>query len=261
MHAKLGKSLTAKEGAGVIYILRDPTHPKRGYKIGETKERPYKVRIKQHWQGCGFVPDVVWVSSEIPYRKRAESLIKLDLADRRQIFDCKGHKGKDDTPKVTRHKEWFNVTRDEAEQTAKKWVDFMEVQRPYDMWKQLSPVWIYHLGRRRQPPSTSGDDHNARREQWKQILSKPTRLEELSYNIHTLKQYWQSLMTSIRRNWSFCAQFFWQTMTLIAWFIVLLVLQNTFAATAFAFVLVCAWFSIVPDGLPQGLPSKRKAKK
>ncbi|KAH7062847.1 hypothetical protein BKA63DRAFT_526594 [Paraphoma chrysanthemicola] len=263
IYTRVRKNLTLQDCAGVIYIIFDASRPDRGYKIGITTKKPYTTRLKEHLRDCGIDPAVVSVTDEISYCKRTERLIHLDLEDRLQYFECKGHKQKGDTCKVTEHKEWFKTTAKEAKQTVEKWVTFMETERPYNMGRQLSPFWHHTLTHRyiRQPDTDSEANHNTRREQWSKVLSRPTRMEKLDYNLRTLSQYRQFSTTAICRFWSSCVQVFWQTMALIAWFIVLITLQNTFAATAFAFVLVCAWFSIVPDGLPDGLPNKRKGKK
>lgn len=134
----------------------------------------------------------------------------------------------------------------------------MREQSPYDMWRQLSPIWRYLLAERRtaQVFTRSDANHCARREQWTQLLASPTPLDVLRYKMEIISLYWRTVMSSAFHVWSCCAEFFWQTLTLISWFITLMILQNTFAATAFAIVMVCAWFSIMPQRLSEKARSK-----
>jgi hypothetical protein len=130
--------------------------------------------------------------------------------------------------------------------TVKKWKDFMNNEEPYNVWRQLNATWKFLLAKRSvaQPLTSSVANHNARREQWTWVLSSPTKLDELKFKMDLSRGYWKCLVNEIVYMWPYYTAFLWQTVALLYGFMFILVLRNTFAATAFAAVAMCAWSSI-----------------
>jgi hypothetical protein len=228
-----------------VYILSDPKRPELGYKIGSTTRAQYKKRFAEY-RKCGFVPRVVpgGVSGDILFCVRAEKLAQIDLQDYCQPWDCESLECK-----VKTHREWFKIDEALAISTVKRWEFFMNTQRPYDSGKKLSAFWTYLLEERRlKKPVTDETNHDARRAQWASILSLPTYREYFSFYRHIFL-----LM------WSYILECFWQLATVMYGFITFLVFRNTFAATAFALVLICAFFSLPRPSLWIG-PKKMRVK-
>ena len=144
-----------------------------------------------------------------------------------------------------------------AVKTVRKWEAFMNTQRPYDFRKKLNPLWKYLLTQRRlATPITNDADHDARRTQWTSIIAPPTSCEYLSFSKHLLHQFWLTTLTTWLITYPYIAAFFWQAITVIYGFVTMIVVRNTFAATAFALIFVCACFSVLPES--RKLRRKRK---
>ena len=138
----------------------------------------------------------------------------------------------------------------------------MNNEEPYDVWHQLNATWKFLLAKRpvAQLFTSTVANHNARREQWTQVLSSPTKLDELKFKMDLSRGYWKSLVNEVVYIWPYCAAFLWQAIALLYGFIFILVLRNTLATTAFAAVLMGAWFSIKSGlniELRKGLRSKK----
>lgn len=143
----------------------------------------------------------------------------------------------------TRHDEWYDISVVEAKEVVQKWARFMSEQRPYNWRRQLSPFWDY-LFRRRTLVIDNGFDHDERRKQWQGILRTPTRVEYVCFIIDVLLRIGCAAREVVRKHWPNCVAYFWQMLTLVYSFVTLLVCRNTFASSAFALVLVCAYLSI-----------------
>jgi hypothetical protein len=229
LREKLQEPVTDKDKIGIIYVLKDPLKLDRGYKIGYSHHADYLKRIDQHRYTCAFEPKVVHVVYDVVYAYKTEQLILLDLKDRQADVICNGRK----TPQHSgKHEEWFQVTQEVAKETVDKWTKFMKEQQPYDCHKKLRPFWNYLLHVRK---LTNHDhiNHDARRKQWSSVLAPPTDLSYLFFIIDEFRCVY----------WPFCADFFWQALSVAYSFVTLIVFRNTFTSSTFALVSVCACIS------------------
>jgi hypothetical protein len=226
---KLLQPLTNEDEIGTIYVLRDPSKPDQGYKIGYSHRADYQERIDEHHSRCDFEPKVVHTIYYVENAFRTEQLILLDLKDRQADVTCNGRKTSQHSRK---HKEWFQVTEQVAKETVDKWTKFMNEQRPYDERRTLSPFWKYLL-RVRKLTNHDHINHDARRKQWSLVLAPPTDLSYLFFIIDEFRRVY----------WPFCADFFWQALSVAYSFVTLIVFRNTFTSSTFALVSVCACIS------------------
>ena len=145
------------EHTGCIYIIRIVGRP--GYvKIGVT-EGPISVRLKQ-LQSCTTI-DLQVIgdlgATRIPFYKRVERLIHMDLCNKRHFFRCqckqaqkKHHSSASDG--LTKHGEWFAVSEPEAKKTVEKWKAWMQ-SRPYSEDGRLEKEWERIVNYCREHPS------------------------------------------------------------------------------------------------------------
>jgi hypothetical protein len=246
LREELQKQLTPSDTKGVMYILFDPCYKDAGYKIGWTT-RAYAERIKKHDRDCKYTPEVIHVSShEIEYCGRLEKLVHIDLKHHCRPRHCDKHKDSNGATITRKHKEWFDITEEMAIQTVKRWENFMHHQKPYGWDRKLKPVWRHLLGKR---TSVSLDvrtfTHEARREQWKQILAPQTTVDYVETYHRAFGSTVRTIYNVISCTCSYLYAFFWELSTLVYSVFTLLQFRNTLAISAFAFFLVCAGIAVL----------------
>jgi hypothetical protein len=225
-----------------VYAIRDPDRPELGIKIGSTSLADYDDRMKQHARDCYFQPKLVFDPIEVNYCARAEILVQIDLEERCRKWPCIDHaRG----GKTVVHGEWFDISKDVAKETVKKWTTFLNIQQPYIWGRSLSPVWAYLL-RTRRLTNLDKIDHDTRRQQWASILTPPTNPDYYQFALDAVQRTWRTILDTFLCIWPYCTGFFWQMLTVIYGFVTLLAFRNTFASSAFALVSVCACISVVP---------------
>jgi hypothetical protein len=256
LRQKLREPLVFSEKKGVLYIIQHPDHPEWGFKIGVTARENYNDRLDQHKNKCKFEPVVVYISQAIEHCDRAEKLVQIDLMDRCRYWRCRRGSCS------TLHKEWYQVTQEVAIQTVERWRTFVNEQQPYDWRRKLTSLWGHLLENRTLQLSIHHSDigHEERRSLWQPILSPPTHFDYFHFTRGVLLRKWRFCLSLLLYVWSFSTAFFWQILTLIYGFISLVVFRNTFASSCFALVLVCAYFSMLPDKHKLKLPRKARPK-
>lgn len=111
---------------GHIYLMR--ISGLREYvKIGLTT-RPAK-RLWEHLK-CGYNMESEFF--EAPCCQKLESIVKLELHNKRYTFPC--------FPRGEKHGEWFMMDYQEAKDTVQKWCRWMK-QQPYGADSLLKPEW------------------------------------------------------------------------------------------------------------------------
>jgi hypothetical protein len=248
LREKLHELLTPKDQVGIIYVLRDPRRPDKGYKIGCCRRADYQKRIAEHRERCDFEPKVVHTVHDVENAFRTEQLILLDLKDRQVDVTCNGRRP---TQHSSKHIEWFQVTEEVAKETVEKWTRFMRDQQPYDKRRELGPSWRY-LIRARKSTNLDNIDHDARRKQWSSILAPATHLDYLFFVADVFCRAWDACVGQLLLIWPF----FWQSLTVAYSFVTLLVFRNTFASSTFALVSVCAYVSAARYEPPKRVRSK-----
>lgn len=125
----------------------------------------------------------------------------------------------------------------------RKWVDFMQREKPYWPWtRTLSPKWKFLLEERK-GRLVDVEDFVKRREYWESVLSAPTYTEVLAF-WSSLSTRFSDYMTGVTmRWWPFC----WQLCSVAYGTVTLLAFRNVVASVAFVVVLVSACISIAPD--------------
>ncbi|KAF2824332.1 hypothetical protein CC86DRAFT_457127 [Ophiobolus disseminans] len=214
LYNKLTSPLSPSDTDGVVYVLADPLRKELGIKIGYTTCLDYTARIKQHAESCEFTPQELYATQSLSHCKRTEILAHLDIADRCKHWECKTKKCDGTT-----HKEWFQVDKDFAVRTVKKWEAFMDVQRPYDIRKEFNPVWKYVVQQRRTGnPVDNNASHEARRKQWDEILVPLTYRDYISFVAHLALQLWYTVLATLLSIWPHI----WQAVTVVYGFVTVL---------------------------------------
>ncbi|KAK7985513.1 hypothetical protein PG996_005247 [Apiospora saccharicola] len=123
---------------GSLYMFGRSSSP--GYvKIGWTA-RSVEVRLS-HWAKCGYVPNLLFHEDNVPFAQRAETLTHYELIKEwRTERRCKGPYcgGKS-------HQEWFEVSKEEAEQVISRWARVLKEVPLYDCEGALKPQWKQYL--------------------------------------------------------------------------------------------------------------------
>ncbi|XP_014553055.1 hypothetical protein COCVIDRAFT_77142, partial [Bipolaris victoriae FI3] len=230
-HAKLCNRIRTKLSdddriKGVIYVFRHPTSDGSVWKIGTTK-RLYNERFDEHKNCCKFEPDPFHVSAqEIQNCNLLEKLIHMDLCYQVRYRSC--------TNRTKGHDEWFEVSEYMAVETVKKWERFIHEGKPYDSQGNLNVVWSYVL-EQRSPAALNVRDmsHDARHEQWADILAPPT----YSDYVYAYSAYARS---ELKATYDWVYMFFWQLLTILYSLHALALCRNRPAFYALVFVLGCA---------------------
>ncbi|KAL8830203.1 MAG: hypothetical protein Q9191_001564 [Dirinaria sp. TL-2023a] len=167
---------------GYIYIFQSPDYPKY-IKIGRTTQRIDERR--NQISGCKNLPKLQ-LKSELCYGKvsnlaRLENLIHTDLANERRCFNCpckkpRGNQRYDlrptdarDHENKTRHREWFEMSVDEACQRIEQWRNWMR-QNPYGTDGKLKEHFrrrISYCERR----ASEMDRENTNDQRWKTFMT------------------------------------------------------------------------------------------
>ncbi|KAF2805431.1 DUF1766-domain-containing protein [Mytilinidion resinicola] len=165
----LGRPLPApKPDKGFVYIMRDPLIPGL-FKIGMTKGT-----ITDRRRGleaiCRRPLDVVYLDDEggreqlpIANYQRAEKLVHDELGHCLRPFVC---------PECGRkHREWFEVDKEVAKRTVRRWTEFMRKQ-PYDGQGLLGVMWNRRLDAMARPKSGEKlEDYEIRAKRWNSFIS------------------------------------------------------------------------------------------
>ncbi|KAF1946888.1 hypothetical protein EJ02DRAFT_450231 [Clathrospora elynae] len=244
---ELKKMPNPSDNEGKIYVFCHPKRPELGYKVGLTRQANPNERIKQHQKYCNFTPRVVYFSAHpFEYCGRVEKLVHIDLRAHCQPWDCHANHKDSGVTKIQKHEEWFRVSEAFAIQTVKKWETFMRLEKPYGWNRQLTPVWV-HLLEKRRFDRTDGCaiTHASQCELWSLILASPTtedHRETLRKNLYDFLRR-ASITISLAR--LYLTTFFWQVVTLVYGMATLMICRNGMALSAFAFVLVCAGVAVM----------------
>ena len=133
---------SAKRGEdGYVYILEDKNQP--GYvKIGQTSKNPHdrSVQINRCKKVCTELVKGQNFAT-VPCYKRLERIIFADLWNERRCFLCERcGKRRISLPKLTKHGEWLQMSKEDALARVALWKDWMR-RNPYDDRGVLKPEW------------------------------------------------------------------------------------------------------------------------
>lgn len=134
---------------GYVYIfgiVGRPGFVKIGETAGSVKKRQKQVQrcTKSDLEILG----IQW-TTQISFSKRVERLVHMDLHNKRRYFECNNCKAKargdssDACDGFTNHGEWFEISEIEAENTVKRWKDWMQSTPCYadgrlkEKWKRI----------------------------------------------------------------------------------------------------------------------------
>ena len=166
------EKLTSDEKAGYLYILRNPENPgllKLGCSMNIWK------RGKQHKARCGLMMSWVHISNCVENMKRAEKLAKLDMDHLRKDWKCSSCS--------QTHKEWFQVDEEKAKRVTRKWIEWINEQKPYKSSGELEPMWGWLMDFGRVPRHDFAEnDHEARWAHWDHVLPPPSRTDLKKFN-------------------------------------------------------------------------------
>jgi hypothetical protein len=103
-------------------------------KIGWTA-RSVSGRLND-WSKCGYTPNLLFSVNFVPHAQRAETLTHHELIKEwRRERMCKAHRCRKS------HQEWFEISKERAEQVLGDWADFMKKAEPYDSDGSLKDLW------------------------------------------------------------------------------------------------------------------------
>lgn len=132
--AKLSSDLQRRDfETGALYIFERDGSP--GYvKIGWTAVSLESRR--KDWSTHGYEPRFLFKLLDVPYAQRVETLTHFELIKEwRQEVKCRAENCQ------VRHQEWFEVTKDKAQQVLGDWADFMVKAQPYNKDGSLVEKW------------------------------------------------------------------------------------------------------------------------
>lgn len=244
LRAKLASTLASNDSRGVIYILRHPSHPWLGLKIGSTSRLEPSKRFAEHARNCKLTPHIVYEASrEVDHCLRVEALVHADLAEYSRDWRCGAHP----KPGGSKHTEYFQVEEDVARRAVRRWEEFMQRERPYAWYGGLSVVWTHVLRHRELRVDEEGElTFEARRAQCDAFFKSPTGREYVDAYVALGRRVACYIYSSLRKGFLYVRSFFWQLVTLSYGMTMLVVCRNTMALMAFAIVLVCAGCSKRP---------------
>jgi len=137
IYAKIQKPLTKNDRiAGALYLFTRDSSP-GVVKIGLTT-RTVAERMKAWQWMCHYIPRVQHEIRSVPHVYRAELLVHLELAD----FWRRETKCKHNPECLTRHKEWFQVDVERAQEVMNKWTQWLQLARPYHADGSLRSEWV-----------------------------------------------------------------------------------------------------------------------
>ena len=118
---------------GSVYIFdraSSPGHVKIGWTASSVRNR------LKDWSKCGYSPNLLFSVSRVPHAQRVETLTHYELIKEwRRERMCKASRCRKS------HQEWFEVSRERAEQVLGYWANFMEKAEPYDSCGRLRDRW------------------------------------------------------------------------------------------------------------------------
>ncbi|KAK8106731.1 hypothetical protein PG999_010090 [Apiospora kogelbergensis] len=123
---------------GSVYMFDRPSSP--GYvKIGWTA-RSVEARLND-WSKCGYAPNLLFRVDNVPWAQRAEALTHHELIKEwRTERQCRGpHCGRKS------HQEWFEVSKEKAQQVVDGWASVLKEYIPYDQKGALKPQWRQYV--------------------------------------------------------------------------------------------------------------------
>ena len=118
---------------GSLYMFDRASSPGH-VKIGWTA-RGVKRRLED-WSMCGYTPNLLFCVDSVPNAQRAETLTHHELINewRRERMCKAGWCRKS-------HREWFETSKERAEQVLGGWADFFKKAEPYDSDNSLKTRW------------------------------------------------------------------------------------------------------------------------
>ncbi|KAJ9656497.1 hypothetical protein H2198_004956 [Neophaeococcomyces mojaviensis] len=135
MQPDICKPLTSLERAiGFVYIFRRSDQGQTmnmSVKIGFSKE--VKMRMENIHSKCGFKPRVEY-KGKVINAKRVEALVHAELhirGHRYNVHICDSCNSE--------HREWFDVSIEEAKGVVEYWLSWMEKHNPYDIHGKFTP--------------------------------------------------------------------------------------------------------------------------
>ena len=99
------------------------------------------------WSKCGYRPNLLFSTDEIPHARRVESLAHYELIKEWRREDCCSGCGK-------AHQEWFEIGPFRAKHVVEDWAEWMRLADPYDLEGFLKLTWlkvITNIDKRGQP--------------------------------------------------------------------------------------------------------------
>ncbi|KEF57057.1 uncharacterized protein A1O9_07247 [Exophiala aquamarina CBS 119918] len=132
--AKLSSPLERRDfETGALYIFeRDgsPGHVKIGWTAVTIEAR------RKAWAMHGYEPRILFEILDVPYAQRVETLTHFELIKEwRQEVKCRAEECQ------VKHREWFEVTKDKAQQVLGDWAKFIIRAQPYNQDGSLDEKW------------------------------------------------------------------------------------------------------------------------
>jgi len=134
VRAKLSSDLQRRDfETGAVYMFERDGSP--GFvKIGWTA-LSIESRGKD-WATHGYEPRFLFKVLDVPHAQRAETLTHFELIKEwRQEVKCRAEHC------LVKHQEWFEVSKDKAQQVLGDWADFMIRAQPYNQDGTLNKKW------------------------------------------------------------------------------------------------------------------------
>ncbi|KAK8002326.1 hypothetical protein PG989_002045 [Apiospora arundinis] len=123
---------------GSLYMFDRSSSPGH-VKIGWTA-RSVELRLS-HWAKCGYEPNLLFRVDNVPFAQRAETLTHYELIKEwRTERRCKGPYCGSKS-----HQEWFEVSKEEAQQVISRWARVLKEVPLYDCEGVLKAQWKQYL--------------------------------------------------------------------------------------------------------------------
>jgi T5orf172 domain len=118
---------------GSLYIFDRASSPGHVH-IGWTARSVFN-RL-QDWSECGYTPNLLFSVHCVPHAQRAETLTRYELIKEwRRERKCKANWCQKS------HQQWFEVSKERAEQVLGDWANFFIKSEPYDLEGWLKNQW------------------------------------------------------------------------------------------------------------------------
>lgn len=178
---------------GALYIFdreSSPGHVKIGWTAKAVSDR------LRDWSKCEYEPNLLFSMSCVPHAQRVETLTHHELIKEwRRERMCKA-------PKCRKsHQEWFEISREKAEQVLSDWAEFIRKAKPYDSTGVLKPQWkkvIEEIERKKEAVSANKllDCYNATSIDEATILKEQVDLSCAPEIVKTITGYYPEVMRS-----------------------------------------------------------------